>query len=243
MKRITIIATGSVLISLAFAILFFVNWNAEIFFNFPKIPITLREIQQNPGTSFIGFSAGEDIPRLVGAEDFIEINFEIEYVTAEPVNIIATGVSSLKPWVSHYSTNTYKGRSTTKRPLKEIRTSGLDLLGNYLPYYLLELPNRTYILAQFPEKFVKEIKKGEHITLPIGQKVGMTDMTRKYLSNICREYEVDMSGVFYAFDNQWQGEHHTTLLLLRLGVASILWFVLAVSLIFVGEKVKKGIQK
>ena len=58
------------------------------------------------------------------------------------------------------------------------------------------------------------------------------------LSNICGEYGADTDSVFYAFDNEWQEEHHTSLLLLRFG-AALLWLVLAVGLGLAGWRIFK----
>ena len=240
MKKTNIIPTASVLIALVCAALFFINWNPEALFRSDEPPVSISDIEQNSTADFTGSPASADIPRLNGAEDFAETNFEVEYVTVEPMGIVPTGVSSLKPWVSHYNTHTYKGRTTTGSRRAEVRTSGFDLLGNYLPYYLLELPDHTYILAQIPQESVKAIEKGESVTLPIGQKIGMTDMARNHLSAICEEYEADMDGVFYAFDNEWQEEHHSALLLVRFGAAALLWFVLAVGLTLAGWKLFKS---
>lgn len=240
MKKTNIIPTASVLIALVCAALLFINWNPEALFQSDEPPVSISDIEQNSTADFTGSPASADIPRLNGAEDFAETNFEVEYVTVEPVGIVPTEVSSLKPWVSHYNTHTYRGRTTTGSRREEVRTSGFDLLVNYLPYYLLELPDHTYILAQIPQESVKAIEQGESVTLPIGQKIGMTDTARNHLSDICEEYEADMDGVFYAFDNEWQEEHHSALLLVRFGAAALLWFVLAVGLTLIGWKLFKS---
>lgn len=237
MNRKTIIPAASVLLSLVCASLLFLNWNPEALFKQEETPVTMDDIEQGGAKDFTGFAAGADIPRLTGAADFSEILYDLDYVTAEPVGIVPTGVYSLKPWVSHYSTRVYKGRTTTGSRRAEVSASGLDILGNYSPYYLLELPDHTYILAQIPEKEADAIARGESVTLPIGQKVGMTDAARSRLSAVCGEYGADMEGVFYAFDNEWQEAHHSALLLLRFGAAALLWFMLAVGLTLAGNRI------
>jgi len=203
--------------------------------------VTLSDIEQNLITDFNGFPAGEDIPRLTSAEDFSEIIYLSDYVTAEPVGIVQTGISSLSPWEDHYYTQRVKGRTTGRQiRLPEITSSGWDLPGSYLPYYLLELPDHTYIVAQIPQETAKAIEKGKSVTLPIGQKVSMTSAAQNELSAICEEYEADMDGVFYAFDNEWQEEHHSALLLVRFGAAALLCFVLAVGLTLAGWKLFKS---
>lgn len=242
MKKQTLIPAASVLIALVCAALLFLNWNPESLFRRDEAPVTMSDIEQGGAEDFTGAAADGDIPRLTGAEDFSEMLFEVDYMTAEPVGIVSTGVYSLKAWVSHYNTNTYKGRTSTGSRRAEATQSGVDIWGNYNPYYLLELPDHSYILAQIPQTEAAAIAKGESVTLPVSRKVGMTDTARSYLTAICGEYGADMDGVLYAFDNEWQEEHHNTLLLLRFGAAALLWFVLAVGLTLAGNEIflKKG---
>ncbi len=241
MKKTTIIPTVSVLIALVCATLFCLNWNSEPLLKGKEQPITQSDIEQNLITDFNGFPAGEDIPRLTGAEDFSEIIYLSDYVTAEPVGIVETGISSLKPWEDHYYTQRVKGRVTGRRIRRpEITSSGWDLLGSYQPYYLLELPDHTYIVAQIPQETAKAIERGKSVTLPIGQKVSMTNAAQNELSTICEEYGADMDGVFYAVNDKWQEEHQFILFLSRFGVAALLWFVLAVGLTLAGWKLFKS---
>ena len=67
----------------------------------------------------------------------------------------------------------------------------------------------------------------------------MTDTARNRLATVCGEYGADMNGVFYAFDNEWQEEHHTILLLIRFGAAALLWFVLTIGLTLAVVKIFK----
>lgn len=237
MKKQTLIPAASVLIALVCAVLVFLNWNPEALFRRDEAAVTMDDVKRSGAGDFTGAVAGMDIPRLTGAEDFSEMLFEADYMTAEPIGIVPTGIYSLKAWVSRYNTNTYKGRAFTGSRRAEVTQSCVDILGNYNQYYLLELPDYSYILAQIPQAEAAAIAKGESVILPVSRKVGMTDIARGYLAGICGEYEADMDGVLYAFDNEWQEEHHTTLLVLRLGAAALLWFVLAVGLTLVGNKI------
>lgn len=240
MKKTNMIATVSVLIALIGAALLFFNWNPEALFKLNEPMVSMSDIEQNITTDFTGSPAGPDIPRLTGAEDFSEIIYLADYVTAEPVGIVQTGISSLSPWEDHYYTQRVKGRATGRQiRLPEITSSGWDFPGSYQPYYLLELPDHTYIVAQIPQETAKAIEKGKSVTLPIGQKVSMTSAARNELSSICAEYGADMDGVFYAFNDKWQEEHQFILMLLRFGAAALLWFVLVAGLIWAGCKLFK----
>lgn len=198
MKRKNIISVISVLFSLGCAFWLFLNWNPETLLKQEQQPVTMNDIEQGSREDFTGLPAGGDIPRLTGEVDFSEILYELDYVTAEPVGIVSTSVYSLKPWMGHYNTHTYKGRTRTGSRRAEVSMSGFDIWDSYNQYYLVELPDHTFILAQIPQTEADAIAMGKNITLSIGQKIGMTDTARSYLADICKEYGVSMDGVFYA---------------------------------------------
>ena len=115
MKKTNMIATVSVLIALVCASLFFFNWNPEVLFKLNEPMVSMSDIEQNITTDLTGSPAGPDIPRLTGAEDFSEIIYLADYVTAEPVGIVQTGISSLRPWEDHYYKQRVKGRATGRQ--------------------------------------------------------------------------------------------------------------------------------
>lgn len=241
MKRLNIIAAVSVLTAFACAIPFFISWNPEALFKFNEPPVSIRTITQNITADFTGAPAGADIPRLTGAEDFSKIIHLADYVTAEPVGIIQTGISSLKPWEDRSYPQRVNGRATGRQiRLPEVLSSGFDFSGSYQPYYLLELPDHTYIVAQIPKETAKAIEKGERVTLPIGQKVSTTRAARNGLSAVCAQYGADPDNMFYAFNDKWQEEHQFIFFLLRFGAAALLWLVLTAGLTLVGGKLFKS---
>lgn len=240
-KKETMITMISVLLALVCSLQFFLNWNPETLLQREETPVTMNDIARGGTADFTGSVAGEDIPRLTGAEDFAEI-LSGNYVTAEPVGIVPTGVYSLKAWESHFNTHIRNGRTSTRSRRANVRKSGFAIQENYNQYSLLELPDHSYILAQIPQAAAAGLANGERVTLPIGQKVGMLDDARNYLSSICGEYGMDMDGVLYTFDNEWHEERRFTLFLLRFGTAAVLWLVLSVGLMLTGGKIL-GIKK
>ncbi len=235
-KKETIITTSSVLLALVCAFQLFLNWSPEPLFHREETPVTMSDLSQGGAKDFTGSIAGGDIPRLNSAEEFSEI-LSVDYVTAEPVGIVPTGIYSLKAWESHFNTRVHNGRTSTGSRRAEVRRSGFAVEEYYNQYYLLELPDHSYILAQIPQAAADALAKGERVTLPIGQKDGMLDTARRYLSAICGEYGADMDGVLYTFDNEWQEEHHFSLFMLRFGAAAALWLVLSIGLTLIGRKV------
>lgn len=166
MKIKNVVPTVSVLIALVCASQLFIHWNPEMLLRRDELPITMNDISKSPTEDFTGSLAGNDIGRLDGAEDFSKMSFDTDYMTAEPIGIIHAGFYSLKPWVDRYNTDVYKGRTKTGSRRAEVSTSGFDILGNYNQYYLLELPDHTYIPAQIPQSAVDAIEKGKKLLFP-----------------------------------------------------------------------------
>lgn len=242
MKKEKVIHFTSVIIGFAAAILLFLNWNPENLLRGEVQTVTMADARQNTGEDFTGLKAGRDIPRLQGKEDF-ENTFS-SVMTAEPTGIFATGIYELKSWVDPYTRRrNSKGRAygAPIRKAEFLQYQNPEGLfhnrAEYLPFYLLQLPDKTYILAQIPESDAKAIKRGEHVILPIGRKVikGIPEA----LKLMCEEYEAFYGGVYYAFSDEWYETHSFTILALRVGVSIIVLFAISVILILIGEKVFK----
>ncbi len=237
MKKEKVILYISTILALAAAILFFFRWNPENLLWRTETPVTMSDIEQNKAVDFTGSPAGDDIFRLSGAEDFENMLNYVDYATAKPIKAIPTGVYSLKPWESYFSSRTVNGRTGIGRRRAEVIKSAAGLVENYNQYYLLGLSDGSYILAQLPQSKAAAIKKGKSVILPIGQKAGIPDAARNYLADICGEYGASMEGVLYTLDNEWYKEHSFTLFIIRFAAASVLFFILAVGLLLTGNKV------
>jgi len=237
MKKEKVILYVSTILALAAAIRLFFRWNPENLLWGTETPVTMSDIEQNKAVDFTGSLAGDDIFRLSGAEDFEGMLNYVDYATAKPVKVIPTGVYSLKPLVSHFSSRTVNGHTGVGRRRPEVIKSATGLVENYNQYYLLGLSDGSYILAQLPQSKAAAIKKGKNIILPVGQKMGIPDAARNYLADICGEYGVSMEGVLYTLDNEWYKEHSFTLFIMKFAAASVLFFILAVGLLMTGNKV------
>ncbi len=237
MKKEKIIVWISTILGLLIAFFFFLRWTPERFFKHQGPPITMREIEADLARDFSGETAGYDIFRLSGAADFEDTWIYYNYVTAEPVGIISTGVYSLKEWVSPYSRRVHRGRTYGKTKKPEVIESALDIWEDYNQYYLLELPDHSYILAQISPKQADLIARGQKVTLPIGRKAGLPSTAKSYLSQICEDYHVDTSGVLYTFNDEWQKKHYFLSFIIRFLVATVLFFTVAVGLMTIGNKI------
>lgn len=107
--------------------------------------------------------AGEDTPRLSGREEF-EALVGTDPVTVEPEEVVATGVYGLKPWVNPSKitrTAMPNGRTVnTGRRAPDATDNAITAVEHYQEFYLIRLPDQTYILAQFDRIYRAEIEKG-----------------------------------------------------------------------------------
>lgn len=163
-----------------------------------------------------------------------------QWVTITTEEIVGTYVYRLKPWVDPYSltrVRTSGGRSVSTGRRAPETTKGPALRAEaYQEYYLVKLPDSTYVLAQFGGVFAGKIKKEEKITLPIGQRRTVPDKARQYLTDICQEYGADMTYMLYMVDDAWGEEKDFTLFLLRFGAAAGVFFLLSVGLVLTLNK-------
>ncbi len=188
------------------------------------------------GKKVTGHPAGKDIPHISSVKEFDKLYTGTDHVTLQPVSIVPTGVWHLKSWVKPYSQRRYKGRATgAPRKKPEVIVSKLDIHMDYNPYYLLELQDGNYIIAEIPEPDADAVRKGKKVTLPIGEKrtFGMTESLRK----ICEEYHADTSGVFFAFDEEWYQSIDLFMVLSRIGVGVVVFFGVGVCLLLLIDKV------
>lgn len=178
--------------------------------------------------------AGEDIPRLSGSEEF-EALVGTNPVTAEPEEVVATGVYGLKPWV-----NPYKAGRGNGRRAPDATDSMVTAIKDYQEFYLIRLPDQTYILAQFSGIYRDEIEKGGTVTLPAGVKKSVSSEARKYLTDICEAYGADSSCVLYMIDDEWQQAHDPQFFMIKLGFAVVVFFVVGVPLFAFCSKITGG---
>lgn len=187
--------------------------------------------------------AEEDIPRLSGRDEF-EALVGTDPVTAEPEEVIATGVYGLKPWVDPYKiarTTMPNGRMvSTGRRAPDATNSSVMAVEHYQEFYLIRLPDQTYILAQFGRMYREEIERGVSVTLPTGVKKPVSAEAQKYLKEICGAYGADSSCVLYMIDDEWQQRHDFQFFMIKLGIAAAVFFAVGVPLFALYSKITGG---
>ncbi len=234
-KEKAILMTMTILAFIA-AFLFFQRFQPETFMKKAGEPVGMEDIEADTAKSYTGKTAGEDIPRIASAGAFEGITGG-EYVTAVPVSVTETGIYSLKPWVDPYDITkgrTSRGRTySTGRKAPEVTDMLTADAEYYREYYLIELEDSSFILAQFSASYRKEIEKGEQVTLPIGLKKTNSDAAKSALEGICEEYHADNTYTLYMADDEWDQDNYFTVFIVRFGVSALVFFVIAI-LLFLG---------
>jgi len=166
LKRV--IEAGIVAISLIPAFLVFRRINPEKIIKPDNNPVTAVQIAAAPQKSYTGKVAGEDIMRISNEMEYEEAVGTV-YMTVEPQAVVSTGIYSLNPWVDPYKITKMRnsrGRMVSSgRKAPEVTDSSIQAMEYYQEYYLIELPDQTYILAQFSSTYKKQIENGKAVTV------------------------------------------------------------------------------
>lgn len=217
MKKISvksIVETCIVVFSMVIAFLVFRNLDMETFIKPDDTPVTAAQIAASPSEDYAGKTAGDDIPRLSGIEDFKDMIGK-DYATVEAVEVIPTGIYGLKSWVNPYEITkrrNSRGRLVSTDQRAPDATDSIVISAEYYQeYYLVRLPDQTYILAQFSDAYRDRLAAEGSVTLPIGIKKTTSNAAREYLESICDEYGAGNIFSLYMIDDTWQKSHENTL--------------------------------
>lgn len=207
-----------------------------------------KEIEQNPSRRFsCGKIAGEDIPHLMGTEELEGLKAdgkdyrEYEFITVVTDEIIGTNIYGRVPWVDP---DTLGLRDYWREPERFSGTAPEATEGPairaeaYQEYYLVRLPDSSYVVAQLNPFYAQKVKRGE-VTLPIGLVYGTSEEAYVYLEEICREYGVDPSYTLYMLDEEWGAKMHLSNFFIRAGAAILVYLVLGVGLFLTVEMLFK----
>ena len=109
----------------------------------------------------------------------------------------------------------------------------------YQEYYLVKLPDRTYILTQFSDIYRDRLTADGSVTLPIGVKKTTSSAAREYLASICDEYEAGNIFSLYMIDDTWQKSYENTFFIIKLVISIVVFFLLAIIMLLIFFKVQK----
>lgn len=225
-----------VILGLVGAVVFFFHFYPEDFMRRSEKKITLDEMED--GVIYTGKKAGDDIEKISGQKEFQEMYVDSAYATAEPKELIETGVYTLKSWVDPYYQRRHKGRAVGAKQRKaSVLTSPIDIWDDYNQIYLIKLPDDSYILAQLPPGTAADIRRGKEVRLPIGRKKPVSSQAQSSLTAVCEKYDVQVKEMLYTLDDTWNEEHHLQMFFLRFGIAVVVFFAVTFLLIFLTSKI------
>lgn len=233
-----------VVASLAAAVFVFSGFNMEGILKKmnPPAVVSSQQMEENPGAIYVGNPAGEGIPEVHGKSDWEETLNSIKDITVVPKSIQKTDVYSLAEWADPFKR---RRNGAVGKQKAAVKRSPVDVFLDYVPYYVVELEDGSHVLAQFSQNTAKEIQKGKIEKLPIGRKQGFSQTAKSMLAPICEEYQAPGDYIFYAVDNEWQEKHSFEIMIGKAVVAVVFFFVLAVILELLvdklfGKKNKQG---
>lgn len=225
---------AAIIIAIIIAVITVKNLNIESMLRGKEEPVTSAMTESLLSEDIIGMPAADDIPRIEDVQEW-EDTWQTSYVTIEPLSIIPTGYGTRHPWVSAYSTGR-RGRIRNRPVVSEM---AFDILDEYGEYFLVELPDGSYILAQMSADDAGKIKSGKQFALPIGHKSAANGTVLANISDLCEEYDVYTDGVFYCINDAWNESHSLTIQLIRIGAGILTTLVLGTIFITIIDKIFK----
>lgn len=224
-----------VILSLAVGIYVGKNIGVESMLRKNLEPVTLAKTEEGLPEECIGRPAADDIPRV---EDFAAWDeyWDYDYITIEPKNIVGTGIGVRYPWVSIY-TRSRRGGQTRKA---DVINTKFDFFNEYGEYYLVQLPDDTYVMAEISLEDARKIKAGKSVALPVGRKQNADHRVVPNIQSLCEQYDVaDMEKVFYCIDEQWNQNNNFKVLLMRFAIGAVVVLALGTILIMIVDKIFK----
>ena len=225
-----------VIVSLAAACFIFAGFDMEGILKKMNPPeaVGSKELEANPGTVYVGRPAGEGIPEVKGQTEWEDVLNDVDNVKVIPKSIQKTNVYSLADWAEPFRRRRNGAIGKQKATVKQ---APFDISLDYIPYYILGLEDGSHILAQISQSTAKDIQKGKIDALPIGKKQGFSQNAKNLLASVCAENDVPTDYIWYAIDNEWQEKHSFEILIGKAVVAVLFFFVLAVVLELLADKV------
>lgn len=191
--------------------------------------VSAAQIENSRLPDYRGLMPGDGILSLQTQEDWEDVLNYYDYVTVtvSPQSIIKTNVYGLGNWADRFTRR--RNGAQGRRRAEDMRTF-LDWQIDYVPYYIIELPDGSHILAQLSRHVVSRIESGKITQLPLGQKSSLRNSARSLLRNICEEYNVSMDYCLYTLNDEWQKKNDTLITIIRGVAAFVVFFILAVVL-------------
>ena len=223
----------AVIIALIVAVLVGRDLGIESILRGKEEPVTLAMTEDLLISDCIGMPAADDIPRIENIQAWDDTYLNL--MTIEPTAIIPTGIGVRNTWVSAYSTS----RRGRVKPRPAVSDTAFDFFGDYGEYYIIKLPDESYMLAQMSKDYALKLEAGKKVTLPIGQKISGSSEALHKIEDLCEEYNVFTDGIFYCINDKWNESHSFLVMLIRFGLGALTALVLGTILIMIVDKIFK----
>ena len=226
----------AVVVALIIGVLVGKNISLESMLKKNEQPVTLSMTEGGIPEDCIGKPAAEDIPRIEDLGTWEE-TWTTSYITVEPKSIVPTGIGVRYPWIPAYSNSSRRGGPRKKA---DIINTKFDIFNEYGEYYLLQLPDDSYILGEIPMDDARKLKAGKSVTLPVGRKMNSDSRVIPNIQELCEKYDVaDTDKVFYCIDEQWNQKNNFKVLIIRFAIGAVVVLVLGTILITLVDKIFK----
>lgn len=213
----------------------------ESFLPYEEQAVELEEIKVNPLEDYAGKPPGETIPKLAGKDEWEQL-IHGGYAAVSTDELIPTGIYGLLSQEAYHTLREgavrIGGRIRRKTNTVEWATRWpLNDAQYYQEYYLVRLPDSTYILALLSPGVERELRRKGEITLPIGRKETIRNEVRTLFTEACSTYEVEAVYYLHMVDNAWMEEKRGMRFALRLIPAAGVFFLLAAGWVLMIGKV------
>lgn len=205
----------------------------ELWMRASEPTISLSQLSSIKDGPYTGKNAGADVPRLENVEQFESLR---SCATAEPTGIIKTGVYVLKNWEESDLSRRTSNRRKFNGEKPEATKSTIRAFDSYHEYYLIKLPDGSYIPALFDRSYADKLERGESVTLPIGERLTTVPQAVSLLKDTCARYHVSPKYTLYMFDDVWYQQYGFYAWLIRLALAVFVFFLISIPSVLLAEK-------
>lgn len=170
-----------VIVSLVAAFFVFTGFNMEGIVKKMNQPeaVSSQELEEDPGTVFVGRPAGEGIPEVRGQAEWEDVLNDVDDVKVIPKSIQKTNVYSLAEWADPFKRRRNGAVGKQKASVKQ---APFDISLDYVPYYILELEDGSHILAQVSRAPQRTSKRGIWMRCPLAGNRAFPRMRKAFWS-------------------------------------------------------------
>ncbi len=179
----------------------------------------IESLEYNYG-QLAGIPAGEGVTVLEDIGQYAELGSR-EYITFKTESIIPLNAYKLKSGTDR-TNNTYRRAGNQVRSGRQWNTYStvrpLTKAYIYNRYYLVQLPDGSYVTAYLEDAYYWKYKLTGTVQLPLGRVTDMLSQEKDFLSPYIEKYELDEERVLVMFSEERYEQHKTLYKVIQLTV-------------------------